>query len=207
MTSKLVVFNEALGRLREEKLSSLSENVKARRVLDTYYDGACAACLEAGFWNFAMRAIEQTASVTLTPAFGYENAFEKPSDWVRTLILSETADMAPGLMFNDEAGVWYADPDTIYGKYVSNDTSYGMDLSKWPQSFADYVTIELAVRAGPQISNNMELVEGLAKMVVRVKRNAQGKDAMNEPPSSFPRGSWVNARRSGFRFPTSQKQP
>jgi hypothetical protein len=30
--------------------------------------------------------------------------------------------------FNDEGGIWYADVDPLYARYVSNDTTYGYDL-------------------------------------------------------------------------------
>lgn len=207
MTSKLVLFNESLAHLRERKISSLSEARESRRALDDVYDGVCAGCLEAGYWNWAMRAVVQTSSDSLTPEFGFLYAFEKPTDWLRTYVVSDMENLRPLLHYADENDVLWADCDPLYIKYVSDDSSYGMDLSLWPQSFTDFVALRLAVKAGPRISNNNELIAELAKQEVRAMRRAQGKDAMNEPPGFPPRGSWSSARAGGFRFPPGEQQP
>lgn len=196
MTTLLRVYNEALRHLGERRLASTSEARDARYHLDDAVTEVKAKCLEAGYWNFAMRAIEQTASGTLTPAFGFSYAFEKPSDWVRTYIVSPNEWLGEWVSrFNDEAGIWYAQINPIWAKYVSNDTSYGYDLSLWPQSFAGYVAAELALAVAPSISStSADKLADLKETVKRTKSSALAKDAMNEPPVAPPHGSWVRSR-------------
>lgn len=196
MTTKLLVFNQALRLLGERRLTSTSEARDARYHLDDAYSDALGYCLEQGYWNFAMRAVSCTDSDTLTVAFGYAYAFEKPSDWVRTYLLSDNGDFLPALLhYNDEAGVWYADITPLYAKYVSNDSSYGADLGLWPDTFSYYVSTRLAVMAGPSISTLSDTkMDDLLGKERRARIDARSKDAMNEPPLFPPRGSWSQAR-------------
>ena len=53
--------------------------------------------------------------------------------------------------FKDEAGFWYADLDTIYVRFVSNDATYGGDLANWPQSFINMVEGYLALKISPRL--------------------------------------------------------
>lgn len=204
MTSKLVLFNEALGHLGERKLSGLTEAREPRRVLDDYYDGALTHCLRRGYWNFAQRAVTMTQSATITPEFGYTYAFEKPSDWLRTYQLSANENFDPLLArFVDEASVWYADVTPLYAKYISNSVSYGLNLAAWPQDFADYVSLHLAFRACMRIAKDKDLSEILEKRSKRQCAVAGGIDAMDEPPGRPPQGSWATSRGGTYRGPRS----
>ena len=81
MTSKLTLFNGALRLLGERRLASLTEDRPARRYLDDAWDdGLVDDALEQGFWNFATRTVQMTASTSVEPEFGYRYAFQKPDD-------------------------------------------------------------------------------------------------------------------------------
>src|SRR5688572_33121578 len=110
MTSKLDLYNQALLILGERRLASLSEAREPRRALDDAWDSSLRFCLEQGFWNFAMRAIEAQASASVVPTFGYAHAFTKPSDWIRSYQVSASETFDPPLLnFVDEPNTWYAD--------------------------------------------------------------------------------------------------
>ena len=193
MASKLEIYNMALGHLGERKISSLSEAREPRRVLDDFYDAVVAGCLEEGFWNWAMRTVEHASSDSYEPSFGLTYAFEKPTDWVRTYLISTSERMDPPLLeYVDEGGLWYADNDPLYIKYVSNGTSYGLDLSLWSQRFADYVAANLAVKACKRVTGSLD--ENLFKIEDKARRKAKSKDAMDEPPGFAPTGTWVRSR-------------
>lgn len=199
MTTLIRVYNEALRHLGERRLVDASEARPARYHLDDAITEVKARCIEAGYWNFAMRSVSVTESLTLTVAFGFAYAFEKPTDWVRTYIVStnDSLDLWAS-PFNDEGGIWYADTTPLYVKYVSNDSTYGYDLGLWTQSFSSYVAAELALAVGPTIkSMSADSMEVLEKTVKRLKSSAMAKDAMNEGPVFPPTGSWVLSRDGG----------
>lgn len=200
MASLLGVYNAALRHLAERRLGSVTEQRDARFHLDNAIADVKARCLEAGFWNFAMRASQQDSSTSITPTFGLTYAFQKPSDWVRTYIVSPNEWLGEWVMpFNDEAAYWYSNIDPMWAKWVSNSTSYGYDLSLWPQSFADYVGAELALAIGEQIKTvAAEKLDSIKEIIKRTKSSALAKDAMNEPPMGPPMGSWARSRGNNW---------
>jgi hypothetical protein len=196
MTTALRVYNGALRLLGERRLTSTSEARDARYHLDDAYTDVKALCLEQGYWNFAMRAVSMTSSSSITVSFGYEYAFEKPTDWVRTYIVSDNEMLEQWTTrFNEEAGIWYADTTPLYARYVSNSTSYGYDLTLWTQAYAEYVEAELAIAIAPTVSSmSSEKMEMLVKARDRARAKAMAHDAMDEPPVGPPLGSWVRSR-------------
>jgi hypothetical protein len=197
MTSKLEIYNEALAALGERKIASLTEDREPRRVLDDFYTGAMAYCLERGFWNWAIRTVQLDHSSSIDPPFGYSFAFTKPDDWVRTYVISANETLEPPLLkYVDEGGLWYADADPIYLRYVSSDTAWGMDLSLWPRSFAAFAATRLAARACKRITGS-NAPDDLLRDEKQSQANALSKDAMDEPPGFPPTGSWVTSRGGG----------
>lgn len=203
MTDKLTVYNAALvDHLGERRLASLTEAREPRRVLDDLWDKEVKYCLEAACWNFAIRAVEVASSASITPTFGYTFAFVKPDDWLRTASLSDNERFDPPLdNYRDEVGYWWADVDPLYVTYVSNDTSYGFDLSQWPASFEEYVAARLARKGCGRITGNKTDVADLRKEEARCKLTAVSRDAMNDPVKFRPLGTWVQARRAGASRP------
>jgi hypothetical protein len=198
VASKLGLYNDALLILGERKLSSLAEAREPRRALDDAYDSVVGYCLERGFWNFAMRAIQADSSASVTPTFGFNYAFAKPSDFVRLHSFGGTETFDPPLMeIVDEPNYWYANVDPLFVRYVSNDTAYGLDLSLWSETFADYVANRLAVKTCKRITGKAP-DEDMKRDEKRARAVALSKDAMDEPPGFPPRGSWANSRLGSF---------
>ena len=199
MTSKLELYNDTLLYLGEAKLSALSEDNTARRALDDAYDVTAKYCLERGFWNHAIRVVQIDSSASVDPTFGYTYAFTKPDDWLRTFVISSSEYLTPPLLeYVDEPNYWFADCDPLYVRYISNSTSCGMDLSIWPQSFADYVAVRLACRTCKRITGSDTGTERLFALEKKARAVAMSTDAMNEPPAFPPGGTWAGSRRNGM---------
>jgi hypothetical protein len=199
VVDKLGLYNDALLFIGEARLAALTEDNTARRALDDAYDVTVKYCLEQGFWNFAMRAIQLDHSASVTPTFGFTYAFAKPTDWIRTHSVSVAENMDPPLMqYVDEPNYWFANSDPLYIRYISNDTSYGMDLSLWPASYANYVATRLAARICKRVTGSDTGTQNLVGLEKRAKADAMSKDAMNEPPGFPPNGTWVRSRQSGM---------
>jgi hypothetical protein len=205
MTDKLTVYNEALGHLDERRLASLAENREPRRALDDFWQGVVNYCLERKFWNFGYRTVEIDASSTLVPGFGYLYAFKIPNDWIRTRKLSAQPTLDPPLLqVAEETGYWYTNITPIFVQYNSNDPLYGMDLGKWPQSFADYVALRLAVKACKRVTGSTELLRGPDSLIGREEKSykvANSICAMNEAVGFAPQSGWVRARRGYSPMP------
>lgn len=198
-TTRLEVYNEALLICGERSLASLSEAVEPRRLLDHVWNNeGVRHCLEAGQWRFAMRTIELDYTSTIAPTFGLRRAFVKPTDWVVTSALcGDEYFKSPLLDYVDEAGYWYSDIDVIYVRYVSNDSLYGGDLTKWTAKFGDFVAAHFASKIILKITSDEEKRESVMKYRKRMLLEAKNVDAMAEPTRFPPSGSWSNARRGG----------
>jgi uncharacterized protein YneR len=199
MTTQLTLYNGALLVAGERFIASLSVQEEPRRLLDQVWTGAIKYCLEQGQWHFAMRTIQIDYDSSIEPDFGYRRAFVKPDDWVNTSgLCSDEYFTSPLTRYIDEAGYWYADLDTLYVRYVSNDSLYGMDLNKWPETFREYVEAYLASRILLKIANSEDKAEKAGKLAEKRLMVAKNKAAMAEPTSFPARGSWSSARN---RFP------
>lgn len=199
MTAKLTIYNEAMLILGQERLASLAEISTSRYALDDAYDGVVSYCLEQHSWNFAIRVVSIDASTSITPAFGYSYAFDKPDDFVRTLRTSANEDFKPVFLddqFTDEPNYWYANITPIYVEFVSDHVNFGKDLSLWPQSFTDYATRRLANRVSKRISGKTPAPDDI-KLETMALREARSKDAMNATIKFPPQGSWTMSRSRG----------
>lgn len=196
MATQLGLYNAALLEIGDRGLVSLTEDVEARRVLDLCYADTVAGCLEAGGWNFATRTIRADADPAVTPAFGFSHVFAKPDDWIRTSALSLDETFAvPLTRYLDDVDYWSADATPIYVRYVSDDPSWGLDLTLWPRSFARYVELELAWRICERLTQNASKRELIGRGRDQAKRSALNKDALNEAQPKFPpTSSWTAAR-------------
>lgn len=202
MTTKLALYNKVLVEfLGERKLASLTEAREPRRALDDAYDSAVLWCLRRGAWNFAVRAIEIGASTTLEPAFGWENAFSKPDDWIRTIQVSDNENFDPPLMtWSEEASIWYANVTPLFVQYLSNDALYGLNLGAWPEDFTEFVAARMAEKTCLRITNDKTLWAEIKKDRRLARNDASGDDAMDNAPGHAPLGTWSRARIGPGRY-------
>lgn len=195
--TRLQLYNEALLLIGERSLASLTENREPRYLLDTVWNNeGVKSCLEQGQWFFAMRTEQVDYDPGIEPTFGFNRAFQKPSDWVLTsAVCSDEFFTSPLLQYADEAGYWYSSIDVIYVKYVSDDAAYGNDLSLWPKSFTEFVAAHFASKIAHKFTGSkeeMEKVYGIRKMLLLEAKN---KDAMADATRFPAKGSWVTSRR------------
>lgn len=202
-TSKLAIYSAALRLCGERRLASLAEDRKPRHLLDSAWDNdGVLTCLEMGQWRFAMRAMELVYSSDFDPPFGYTYAFEKPEDLVRiAAVCSDERFNVPLTQYFDEGDYWFADLQTLYIRYVSDDNEFGMDFAKWPPSFTRYVEAYFASQIVVDLTSDekkrAEILAPNVGLLDRRLKTARANDAMKDPTRFAPPGSWVSARGSG----------
>lgn len=198
MATQLGLFNSALIEIGKDRLVSTSDDVEGRHALDDVYTEVLKECLEAGQWNHATRTVQLDADTSIDPDFGYSEVFAKPSDWVRTVEISANEDFSvPLLDYRDESTYWLAYDTPIYVRYVSNGSSYGLNLTIWPQSFTTYVYRSLAKRVCKRLTGS-EFSDIQLRDWKDAKQQALNKDALNDAQPRFkPMGSWAGSRSYG----------
>lgn len=203
MTTRLQLYNRALQICGEARLSALTDTRGPRYELDNVWDnGGVKHCLERGQWEFCTRAVQIDYDSAITPSFGYNRAFDKPTDYCcMVAVCSDEYFKEPLLHYLIESGYFYADLDTIYVRYVSNDNAYGGDLSLWPEVFTEYVAQHFAGKIITTLTHDKDRqmailhprdgTEHKALMLART-HDRQAKPTLFAPPSS-----WMRARRAG----------
>lgn len=206
MATKLSIYNQSLGHLGERRLASLTEDREPRKVLDDYYDDVVEYCLQMEDWEWGSLRVSIDASASLTPDFGYDNAFVKPTDFVRLVAISANANYDPPLLqFTEEQGYWYADCDPLYVRYVSNGITVGKDLSAWPKLFEDYVVIRLAMQIQQRIKPDDNLSLLLEKRERKALSAARNLNMKHRPPQFQPLNTWVASRSWGLNRSRSDR--
>lgn len=201
MTTKLRVYNGALRILGERRLSSLTDDVPSRHYLDNAWDdGLVDYILEQGLWQFATRTVKLNASNSIEPDFGFRYAFEKPSDYVRLSKISVDEFQTVRLdRYETEREYFFSDVDVLYISYISNDASYGNDLTLWPETFSRYAQAELADRVKDLVTGSDDKYQKVKAALKEARIDARSKDAMNQPVRFQQIGNWAGARLSSYR--------
>lgn len=196
MTTRLQLYNAALTICEAREIANLTVNEEGRHLLDSAWNnGAVDYCLEQGQWKFAMRASRLDYEPSIEPEWGYSRAFTKPDDWIATSAVSlDEYFNTPLTQYADEKGFWFCDNDELYVRYVSNDSAYGNDLARWPQTFADFVAAHLARKIVRKIPGGKDRFDSVKDEEKDALRKAKNKDAMAGPTTFPARGSWAMAR-------------
>lgn len=194
---RLGLYNVAMRAVGERPLDSLDEDVDAKRMLDEVWSsggGALRYFLEQGFWNFAMRAVQMDSDSDVTVQFGFQYAFEKPTDFIRlNQISGDETFSVPLERYEVETGYFYCDVDPLYLRYVSDDDDYGGDFSQWPETFTLWAGHWMACQIAPRLKNDLDM-ERLEKRTEKLLTDARSKDAQMEPTRFKPLGRWARSR-------------
>lgn len=205
-TSKLEIYQRAILHCKQTPVTSLDENNEARRLCDVHYAAMQQALMEAGFWSHAMRTVEMAASNTVTSAAGYACAHDLPADFVRKYVVSASRTLNPpldnqgdGRAYLIEAGYLCSDTTPLYLRYTSNDTGYGLDLTRWPERLAEAACTELAYRIAPKLTGSADLQHRLLSLKSMALGRANTFEALQQPPHKTRAGRWVSGRFSSRR--------
>lgn len=205
MTTRLAVYNAALRLCGHSSISALTDETEGRRLLDAEWDdNGVRTCLERAYWKFALRSQQLDSDPSATLGFGYTEAFEKSSDWVKTAgVFTDESMSTPLLDYSDEAGWILANQSPIFVRYVSDDASFGGDLAHWPESFKEYVVAHFASKIIHRLTSDKERLMFLFGNDARGIRTgwlasslktARSNDAIQGPTRFLPMGGWVRSR-------------
>jgi len=194
--AQLRIYNGALLMLGSRRLATLTDDVESRYVLDQIWDnGALKRVLQHGWWKHAMRTVQLTYDPDFTSSFGYKYSFDSPDDLVRLYSMcSDEFFTCPIDQYQDEGKKWFCDYTEIFLRYVSDGDDYGLDVTKWPESFTEYVEGYMALKAVKRITDSQADQEELIKDVRLLKTKAKSEDALREPTGFVVASGWSVAR-------------
>jgi len=200
MTDRLSIYNGALRSVGERRLANLTENYESRYLLDDVWDNDfLSTVLQMGQWDFAIRSTRLDYDPSITPEFGAQYAFARPDDHVRTVGVSADEYFTPPLLdYTHEGGLWYAETESIYVRYVSNAVELGGDYSLWPPNFTRYVEHWIGLQILPSLTQAESTVDSQEKKVKQALKRARNTDAQENPAKFAPESSWARSRKGRF---------
>ena len=208
--TKIQLYNQALGMIGEGALSALTDNRPERYALDSIWDeDPVKQMLEETYWEFATRTLEWNYNAALEPAFGYARAFDRPSNFVRTVgVCYDEYFKSPITEYQVEAGYWYCDIDTIYIRYVSDADNYGRDMSLWTELFRNCVATKMAKELAIRLTRSQATKDEIKSEHAKYLADAKSLNAQEKPTQYLSPGSWTRSRvgqRGSYRGTYSSK--
>jgi hypothetical protein len=195
MATKLSIYNEALRAIGDLRLSSVSENVEARYVLDDAWEDCVEFVFTEGLWNFATKTQEISADPGQTAIPGFSFVFDKPVGWLRTITIATTSLFDMEAVYRDEGGKIYSNFDKLYIRFISNEFATDDSVAAWPPTFARLVAACLARECAERLSGSSSKAEVLDSQYKDILASAKNKDALDQSKIIFKPGSWSRAMR------------
>lgn len=198
MADKLAIWKQALVHLGQASVTTLTDDVEARYVFDDAWQGVVEEAFNEGDWNFAKKSASLSASGTGTVAPGWTYVWDYPSDYLRTVAVSQYAGFRdPFREYIDEGGFLHTNTTPIYLRYISDAAMADNQISTWPTMFWRYVAVKLAYDTCERITNGATAQDRLEARLQKSLRKAKSVDARNENNKVIYPGSWLRSRTSG----------
>jgi len=188
MASVVGICNNALIKIGEETITSLTEDSKAARLCNQIYEQTRDSLLRSHIWNFAVKRLE-LAENTTTPLFGFGQSFALPSDCLRVLCI-EDSDIYPDYVYQIEGRNLLTDESAAKIKYIARIE----DPNEFDLLFTETLSARLAFElAYPLAESNTlaDLMHSLFKEKLAEARSIDGQEGT--PPQIIAR-EWTDAR-------------
>lgn len=202
MASKLDIWNRALRKIRERRVSGVDEDTEPARMLRDCYEDSKKAVLEMHSWKFA-RKQANLALNTADPLDGYVNSFELPSDLLKIVYFNNTyPNDRQKIPFTTLGSTLHTDESVVKITYISSDTPEG-DFSA---GFVECLSTYIAMTHAFERTQSQPLMDRLNQMFERQLSRAKRDDAAmdNTPRSSDMSYPNIAARFTGSRYPNGR---
>lgn len=201
MTDQLSLYRKAARHLSQEEPATLVEDTQVVRKLNFVYAEAVQEILEAAIWLFARRTVELTYDPAIdTSTFGGLNyGFTLPSDYVRIARINTSPYFTPNSELGDyditgPGKTLYTDEASFYLQYISNGTTYGLNLGAWPETLAEAGGYLLAFKTAIPVNKDHADRNDLMKLYAGKLAEAKVRNAVDERVKAKPVGRLVRSR-------------
>ena len=193
--SQTDIINSALIRLGVEQITSVTDQSKRARVMQSLYDICRRRVLEDHPWNFAIKRVT-LAKTTDMPNWGYQFSYKLPADFLR--MVEERSDR--GLMSNyyfpttGSEPIYQIEGDIVVTNKEEMKVLYVFDLvdtSKFSASFVKAFYLDLATEASYSLIQNIQITSDIRgereKVLADARSIGSGQDHSddNVDPNDF----------------------
>lgn len=186
MSSEVDICNRALSKIGENTIIALTEDSKAARLCNLFYNDTRDMLLRKHPWNFAIKRVE-LAKLTTSPVFGFDSEFQLPSDCLRVMFTNLQGDNRD---FRIEGRKLLTDASSVKIEYIARIE----DTTQFDSIFIDALSNQLAAELAYNISDNNTLVQFFmdnAEKSIRMAKSINGQEGIPYPIEA---DDWLNSR-------------
>jgi len=169
------ICNIALSLVGSQRITIITENSEAARVLAAIYPNVLDTVMSAHPWTFSTKRVV-LAMLATPPAFGYDNQHQIPSDCLRPLkAYNGTSDDDYMTEYKVEDNKILSNEGTVYLRYIKRNT----DCSTYNSAFINTLAARLAADIAFPIANDKSLAEALMKSYALKLSEAKALDSQS----------------------------
>jgi hypothetical protein len=201
-TSKVALCNAALSELKENQITSLTEDSEPARLCNIFYDITRDEVLTDHPWNFAIKRFALSLLAT-SPLYGFESAFQLPGECLRILDtdLDETftaRDIATGFFTGDfQSQMWAVEGRTLVANSTTIKARYIQrvdDPQQHSPQFDEAFTYKMASKLAYPLTGDLEIKVTFIQIYSAAIRAARSLDSQENSVDNEPEHSWELAR-------------
>lgn len=175
MATDVSICSNALLRLGDQPINSLSEENDRARLASNTYPSVRDALLRGHPWNCAIKRVILSPDLT-APAYGWSQRFLLPGDFIRLLSVGEDGPADYEL----EDGYILMDESVCYLRYV-----YRVSEVKWDALLVEAATESMRRVFALPITTSASAEANAYNIVQAVLKQARAVDAQENPPETF----------------------
>lgn len=187
--SDVQICNLALDLLKEDRITSIETPITGIEILCArWYPTSRRAILRKHAWNFANKRAVLAAS-SITPLFGYSDAYPLPSDFLRLLGVGTYQDLKDYALEDDNILINNS-ATSLPIRYVADVT----DVAKFDSLFIEMLAMEMAIKMAYAVQKSMTSVQDLREDYKELCRRAKAIDGQERPPKVINKSNYLDAR-------------
>lgn len=190
MASKSDICNRALAKLGQPRVSNVdTDNTENAKIMRYMYDIVRDALLAEYPWNFALKRA-QLAKHATAPAWGFNNAYTLPSDFLSLVEIKNNPDYRVENDADGDLAILTDEGSPIYILYIRRIEDAGIFKSLFVEAFAT----RLAFEACESITESNTKKQILGQEYEMSIKKAFASDAIQDPPQTLQESAWITSR-------------
>ena len=181
------IANSALTKIGADRISSITENVKAARLANELWSKVRDEVLRAHPWNFAIKRSTLTPNST-TPDSEYDYTYDLPSDLLK--VLSTPEDLKLDFVVEGRT-ILTDEPEELPIRYIYRNEDY----SSWDSYFAEAFAWRLAAEMAYNLTQSLPLAQWADQMYKDTIAQARSADGSEGKIKVLIGDDWLLSRR------------
>lgn len=182
--SKVSIVNRALSMLGANRITNLSDETPEAAAANTIFDGSLRSILSEACWVFATKR-EMLNMLTVKPAFGGGNYFQKPNDCIRIFDVSDRR-----IRWRVEGNMILAESDSFGILYTYPEQNDALYSPSFVEAFACLLAADMCFDLTNSASRYQELISLYKGEFLPV---AKTENSRSRTPDEVRDDAWRNA--------------